>query len=204
MNKHGSLFATLQQDDGSFNPRTLPMYTGHFLAELESLFGPRDRSFTLLGIDICETPNYRPCLWFPNTGVAPDDVTQRSRYIVIHLGPAALTDPVRARWQLAHECVHLLDPWNEKVDGRPTNWLEEGLASWYQNIRVAEAAHHEGLYAAAEDLVRPLMGQLPSAVERIRQERRSRIGEFTPEVLRDYCPGFHEDTLQRLCQPFRA
>ena len=128
------------------------MYAEHFLAELEGLFGPRDRSFTLLGIDICETPNNHPHLWFPSTGVAPDDVTRRSSHIVIHLGPDALTDPARARWQLAHECVHLLDPWNERVDGEPTNCLEEGLASWYQNTRVPEAESHESLYGPAEDL----------------------------------------------------
>ena len=208
MNEHDSLFATLKQDDGSFSPRTLPMYAGHFLAELESLFGPRDRSFTLLGIDVCETSNCPPHLWFPSTGVAPDDVTQRSSHIVIHLGPVALTDLTRARWQLAHECFHLLDPWNLRVDGRPTNMLEEGLATWYQNSRVPEAESHEGLYAAAEDLVRPLLGELPimdelpNAVKLIRRERALRISEITPGILQDYCPGMSEDTSRKLCQPF--
>ena len=122
----------------------------------------------------------------------------------MRLGPAALTDPTRAIWQLVHECLHLLDPWNMEVDGRPTNMLEEGLATWYQNDRGAEAEWHEGAYAAAAALVGPLMGQLPSAVERIRRERHLRIGEFTPEVLQECCPEFHEDTLQRLCQPFRG
>ena len=89
------------------------------------------------------------------------------------------------------------------MDGRPTNMLEEGLATWYQNSRVPEAEWREGVYAAAEDLVRPLMEQLPSAVKRIRRERNLRIGKFTPKVLRDYCSGFHDDTLQRLCQPFQ-
>ena len=197
------LFATMYREDGSHGPMTLPEYASRFLADIEHCFGPRDHSFVLVGIDIDKTPNNRPRLWFPDSGIQPDDNERRSRHVVIRLGSSALTDPVRARWQLAHECFHLLDPWSRRVDGRPTNWLEEGLAAWYQNTRVPEAEWHEGSYTAAEALVRPLMEDLSSAVKRIRRERRIRIGEFTPEVLRDYCPGFQMETLQRLCQPFQ-
>ena len=197
------LFATMYREDGSHGPMTLPEYASRFLADIEHCFGPRDHSFVLVGIDIDKTPNNRPRLWFPDSGIQPDDAERRSRHVVIRLGSSALTDPVRARWQLAHECFHLLDPWSRRVDGRPTNWLEEGLAAWYQNTRVPEAEWHEGSYTAAEALVRPLMEDLSSAVKRIRRERRMRIGEFTPEVLRDYCPGFQMGTLQRLCQPFQ-
>ncbi len=199
-----SLFATKFREDGSHGPMTLPEYASRFLADIEDWFGPRDRSFVLVGIDIDCTPGNPPRLWFPESGIAPDDAERRSRHIVIRLNQAALTDLNRARWQLAHECFHLLDPWNLRVDGRPTNMLEEGLATWYQNSRVPEAEWHESVYAAAEDLVRPLMEQLPSAVKRIRRERGVRVGECTPDVLRDYCPGFDEDALQRLCQPFQG
>ena len=89
------------------------------------------------------------------------------------------------------------------MDGRPTNWLEEGLAAWYQNIRVPEAEYHEGPYAVAEELVRPLMDELPHAVKRIRRELRLRIGDISPAVLRAYCPGFTEETSLKLCQPFQ-
>ena len=88
------------------------------------------------------------------------------------------------------------------MDERPANWLEEGLASWYQNSCVPEAELHEGLYAAAEDLVRPLVDDLPNAVKHIRLERRLRISEITPDILQDYCPGFSEEMLRELCQPF--
>ena len=196
------LFVTEFLEDGSHIPMTLPEYASQFLADIECRFGPRDRSFTLVGIDIVRTQGKPPHLWFPDSGIAPDDAERRSRHIVIRLGPNALTDPARARWQLAHECFHLLDPWNERVDGRPPNWLEEGLAAWYQNSCVPEAAHHKGLYAAAEDLVRPLVADLPTAVKRIRLERRLRISEITPEALQDYCPGFSGGTLRELCQPF--
>ena len=198
------LFTTTSNEGGRYSPMTLPMYTGLFLADLEHLFGPRDRSFTLLGIDICNTPGYPPRLWFPSSGDAPDAPNGRFRYIVIHLGPAAFSSLARARWQLAHECFHLLDPWNPEVDRRPTNMLEEGLAAWYQNHSVPEAESHEGLYATAEDLVRPLMDELPHAIKRIRQGLRLRIGEITPDILRDHCPGRSEETLRQLCRPFSS
>ena len=80
--------------------------------------------------------------------------------------------------------------------------LEEGLATWYQNSRVPEAEFHEGLYATAEDLVGPLMNDLPHAIKRIRRGLRLRIGELTPDVLRDHCPRMSEETSWELCQPF--
>ena len=202
MSDSDPLFVTESQEDGSHRPLTLPEYAGWFLADIEHHFGPRDRSFTLLGIDIDRSQGKLPHLWFPDTGIAPDDAERRSRHIVIRLGPNALTDPMRARWQLAHACFHLLDPWNERLDGRPANWLEEGLAASYQNSRVPEEEHHEGLYAAAEHLVKPLVDDLPNAIKRIRLERRLRISQITPDVLRHYCPGFSGETLRELCQPF--
>ena len=202
MNDSEYLFTTTSNEGGRYSPMTLPMYAGKSLSDLERLFGPRDRSFTLLGIDICNTPDYLPRLWFPSSGVAPDAPNGRFRYIVIHLGPAVFSSLARARWQLAHECVHLLDPWNEKIDGRPTNWLEEGLAAWYQNNSVPEAEWHEGSYAVAEDLVKPLMNTLPDAIKRIRQERQLRIGEISPDILRAYCSGMSKETSWKLCQSF--
>ena len=164
-----------------------------FLADIERQFGPRDRSFTLVGIDIDTTPGQTSQLWYPPSGISPDDTERRSRHVIIRLGPNALDNPSRAMWQLAHECFHLLDPWNLNIDG-PTNYLEEGLAHWYQNCRVPEAKSHEGQYAIAEDLLRPLMGELPEAVKRIRLERQLRISEITPDVLRAYCPTMSKET----------
>ena len=181
---------------------TLPEWASVFLSELELIFGPRDPSFTFVGIDIDQNPGSFPRLWYPNSGVPPKDTEGRSRHVIVRLGSGALTDVYRARWQLAHECLHLLDPWNQRLDGRPTNCLEEGLASWYQNYRVPEAASREGSYAVAESLVAPLMDSLPSVVKHIRREQNLRIGEITPDALCEYRLDASRDVLQRLCQPF--
>ena len=202
MNTVEALFTTEFREDGSSSSITLSGYASRFIADIEGLFGPRDRSFTLVGIVIDRTPDNQPQLWFPNSGIPPGDAEGRSRHVVIRLAFNALTDPARAKWQLAHECFHLLDPWNKKIDGRPTNWLEEGLATWFQNSRVRESEHHEGLYAMAEDLVRPLIDELPEVVKRIRTEKHLRIGEFTPQVLQAYYSAINEETSRQLCQPF--
>ena len=203
MNVPMPLFVTEFREDGSHSPMTFPEYASQLLSDIECMFGPRDHSFTLVGIDLDSTPGASPRLWYPDSGIAPDDPDRRSRHVIIRLTSNALIELTRARWQLAHECFHLLDPWNEQVDGRPSSWLEEGLASWYQNSRVPEAEWHEGLYALAEDLVTPLMNELPKAIKLIRRERGLRISAITPDVLREYCPGPSEETLLKLCQPFQ-
>ena len=62
-------------------------------------------------------------------------------------------------WELAHESVHLLDPWNPscKKEGCSTNCLEEGLATWFQNRAVQDGGNAEIEYARRERLVAPLM-----------------------------------------------
>ena len=80
--------------------------------------------------------------------------------------------------------------------------LEEGLATWYQNKSVPEKECHDVLYAPAEDLVKPMMDELPPAIKRIRQELGLRIGEIPPDILRADCSGMSEETAWKLCQPF--
>ena len=203
MNNIDTLFTTEFREDGRSNSTPLSCYASRFIEDLERLFGPRDRSFTLVGIVVDKTQGSSPQLWFPDSGIPLDNPEGKSKHVVIRLGRSALDNPVRARWQLAHECVHLLDPLNLKVDGKPTIMLEEGLAAWYQNSRVPEAEHHEGLYAVAERLVAPLITELPDTVRNIRRERGLRMSDITSDVLRIYYPGCREATLQQLCQPFQ-
>ena len=206
MNTMGTIPVTRCLSDGTEEPFHLYSWLSEtawqFIAHIESHFGPRDSSFNLISIQVQSSKTNRPQLWFPDSGIPPNDPEGRSRQIVIRLSPAALNNPLRAKWQLAHECFHLLDPWNKKVDGRDTNRLEEGLATWYQNTNVPEASSHEGSYALAESLVMPQADKLPSSVRHIRENEGLRIGEITPAILNSYCPGFDEDSLRKLCEPF--
>ena len=181
------------RDAGNSHPVTLAEYTSYYLSELERLFGPRDKSFTLVGIDICRTPGVPPHPWYPGTG--------NRKHIIIRLAPNAAANPALARWQLAHECLHLLDPTIVKGDGRAT-LLEEGLATWFQNTFVPEVAFREGQYAEAEALILPYMNVLPDAVRKIRLGG-VRIIDIQSATLREHCPGISEETAQWLCQPMQ-
>ena len=96
------------------------------------------------------------------------------------------SDHSRAGWDLAHECVHLLDPIMEKY----ATYLEEGLATWYQdspqlhpdyqNIRSLVQGHINGhpegmrhkdpKYLGAKELVQKCMPEIKSAVRSIRKK----------------------------------
>ncbi len=89
---------------------TLSSRLGQMLQKAEELYGERDKSFTILGIEFKEGV---PQIWFPgNCG-----------NVIIQLGLRAMQDVNQALFQLAHECVHLLNP--HAGNG---NMLEEGLA----------------------------------------------------------------------------
>ena len=91
---------------------TLTTRLGEMLRMAEERYGQRDCEFTLLGIEFW--PGV-PHLWFPG----PSDC----KHIAIRIGIDAIYDPIKAHFQLAHECIHLLSP----VIGM-ASLLEEGLA----------------------------------------------------------------------------
>ena len=197
-----SLLFTKKQDDGTYL-WTLATWTGKFLADIENRFGPRNHEFSFVGVEIDETPKANPCNWFPSSGISPCDHENRSRYAVIRLTPKALESRENAKWQLAHECVHLLDPWNKQVDGRPTNVLEEGLATWYQNFAAPCSLKSDvPSYVEAESLVKQHIDELQIAVKQIRLDHGVRIGEIPPDMLAKFCPSIHEAIVGRLCDRF--
>ena len=198
-----SLFTTTQNEDGTY-PWTLALLIGKFISDIERVLGPRNPEFTFVGVEIDKTPDATPRLWFPDSGIPIDDPENRSRHIAIRLTPKALESLEFARWQLAHECVHMIDPWNKRIDNSATNVLEEGIAAWYQNF-AAPCSSALGLqsYEEAEAIVKPHIGELLKAVKRMRLERRVRIGEITYDTLLENCPSLEDETARRLCDRFR-
>ncbi len=156
-----------------------------FLLRLEDLFGPRDRRFPSVEVDRWESVSKGPSQIY---SAVDGRVTIMITAHVSNLG---------ALWELAHECVHLLNPWIPDIEGMPTNVLEEGLASWFQNC-VAHESRGELLpaYARAEALVRPHMVVLPPAIRRLR-EQGVRIGEINPSHLHRVVDSA---TAEQLCQ----
>lgn len=158
---------------------TLVRWRQEFLEELEGILGPRDKAFALG--DIAGHP--------PGTDVPEIYLRPDGRTVDIRLGANAMTGMHGgrlAKWQLAHECVHLIDPHFPP----PTNVMEEGIATWFQNRKVEEQCtkffmQFGGIaYAAAERLVAPRMndGYLPERLRLLRQSG-GRIGRVTSDDL---------------------
>ena len=177
------------------------------IATLESRFGERDKKFVFGDIVKAPADHDNPHTHFPkgfhlNGGCVVD--IRISSCLYEHSSP----DQGRGAWQVAHECVHLLDP-TEKVG---STFLEEGLATWYQN----EARFHDDLvqryierkqklpppYVEAERLVRECTPEkLISAVRKIRAQG-IRISEIQPAKLSQHLSNADEIALERLCESF--
>lgn len=101
---------------------TLVSRLGDMLQELERIYGPRDKSYTILGI---EFEKNGPQLWYPGN----------RKDIIIQLSLEAQYDLPMALYQLAHEAVHLLAP----TGGSHSTVFEEGFATvfaWDYTMKV--------------------------------------------------------------------
>jgi hypothetical protein len=123
-------FFTEYYDGGKTRCWTLTSLLGYFLREIEDLFGKRDPTWTPLGIEFCGVV---PQIWYPGF--------PESRHIILGLSESAATHPDQALFQLAHETVHLLDP----LPGVPSNFLEEGMATWFSLRAVKRFQLYRGL-----------------------------------------------------------
>lgn len=138
--------------DGS-NAWTLTTLVGKFLNEAERRYGPRDQSYTPLGI---EFGRGGPCTWYPGD----------CRHACIRLGEEARNDPAQAVFQLAHEVVHLLAP-TGKADA-PV--FEEGIATVFsEEMAEAEGSavrNRHSDYEKAARLVRQFIAKYPNGIAR--------------------------------------
>ncbi len=158
----------------------------------EEKFGPRDKNYTLLGIDF--SPDGART-WTPgNCG-----------HIIIHLDMTSLTDRHDAYYSLAHECIHCLSP-TGKADA---NVLEEGLAvsfsQWYMHhifgpgwwsgpIRFPSYAH---ALAGAEQL----LALNPTVIKKIREQQPT-IAKVTAGQIIQHCPAAPRELALALAAPF--
>jgi hypothetical protein len=169
---------------------TLASRLGEMLREAEGLYGIRDRSFTILGVEFREGV---PQIWFPGN----------CNHIAIQLGTDALNDVNKALFQLAHECVHLLDP----IIFGQTSVLEEGLATNFSLIYVRRSnpSYETGSakYDAANRRVEQLLTQYPDAIRHLR-EGGDRLSGFTAEKLTGHCTGLSASAAEVLARQFHA
>ena len=194
---------TARNPDGTYSV-TLAQLTSIFLSEIETLLGPRDPNYTYVGIEFDTTQNAKPHIWFPHVGHPDRDRGKTSNHIIIRLTQKAQSDANLAIWQLARQCVHLIDPWNIEAEGRPTNYLEEGLATWYQTTIIQDipldTQHQE-----AKSLLEPHMPELATTIKHLRTNHNLRISTIdNPDLLLRHCPDMDSEAAEKLCQPFET
>ena len=168
---------------------------------LEDLFGPCDSRFVFGTIRKSE--DNTPRTFFPN-----NYYTNGGCIVDIHISdfPWEHYSPDQGKWQVAHECVHLLNP-----ESGTTKFLEEGLATWFQN----EPRFHDdavkqyikrntktnGSYASAKNLVLHCMPQLAVAVKGIRKSGII-IRDISPDMLAARLPHIDRNTIDSICAKF--
>lgn len=169
---------------------TLASRLGQMVRIAQDLYGSRDQSYTLIGVEFSEDG---PQLWYP----------ENIRNVVIQLSIACLTEPYRAMYQLAHECVHLLSP----SGGRNATVLEEGLATHFQEMYVREVSGQAGWhsvmpsYKAARDTVERLLGLDREAVKRLR-ERQPFMPRIGADLILAMYPDIEEEEAFQLASRF--
>jgi len=168
---------------------TLASGLGKLLRRAEQLYGPRDSSYTILGVEFCKVG---PNIWYPGD----------CRHIVMKLTPDCMSDRVEAFFQLAHECIHLLAP-----SGRQNaNVLEEGLAAHFacDYVRTefeANKSASRGSYDTAKQLIHQLL-QADATIIRTIRARKPALYLVTSQDILAACPGVAPELAEQLVKPF--
>lgn len=170
---------------------TLASRLGDMLTLAENMFGERNKDFTILGFEFCESG---PRIWYPKS----------KSNIVIQLSFEAMTSEKLALYQLAHECIHLLSPSGKSN----ANVLEEGLAVYFSWFYVKKALNLDTAnitssrhYMVAGLLVEKIMELNPDFFRKAREGRRG-LWEIKKEDIRTLCPSLNSDELDILVTPF--
>ncbi len=170
---------------------TLASRLGQMLEMAEQRFGPRDRSYTILGFEFRAGSSQ---IWFPEDG----------KTVIVQLDSSNMNDPNLPLFQMAHESVHLLTP----VLPANASVLEEGLATYFSKEYMA--AHIGGVwltgdqkYDRAEVLARKLLLFNPDAVKALR-ELVSVISEATAQNILKICPSLSPQLAEQLVVTFQS
>lgn len=165
---------------------------GRILHRAEVLFGDRDKSYTILGVELVER-GY-PQIWFPGGHEGRKD-------IIIQLTSECYNDFNRAIFQLAHEVVHCLHP-----SQNGSTVLEEGLGNWFSAIMCREfgSTYNDSdsvEYHSAHMCVKQLMDKDQEIIKKARKCTAA-ISSITKEELLAICPTIEDSLLDILLTPF--
>ncbi|WP_408096602.1 hypothetical protein ACJVC5_16310 [Peredibacter sp. HCB2-198] len=172
---------------------TLASRLGDMLTYAEEMYGPRNKDFTILGIEFCESG---PRIWYPKS----------KKNIVIQLSYSAKISETLALYQLAHECIHLLSP----SGGCTANVLEEGLAVYFSWWYVEKTLGETGQSITDSEAYK-MAGLLVEKVLKLNPEFfleafaiYPKIWEMTENQIKGLCPELSARDLALLAMPFNT
>ena len=176
---------------GSGYTWTLASRLGDMLHMAEELFGPRDYSYTILGIEF--GPD-NPRIWYP----------ENRQHIIIQLSLKATTDMSEACYQMAHETVHLLAP----TGCRNANNFEEGVACYFAARYMEDTFNDESYwrsslpsYACTLALVKPRLDKDISCIRRLRDNQPS-FRKMSKEAVSSEFPQLTSEDVDFLMSTF--
>ena len=161
--------------DGKDHTRTLAYQLSKMLHMVEELFGSRDYSYTILGIEFASDG---PQIWYP----------RNHRHIIIQLDLSAATNILQACYQMAHETVHLLVP----SGGRNANNFEEGVAcyfaAYYMKYQFNQPNWSPTLpsYRRALEIIAPRLNEDIGCIRRLRKHQPSFQDMTKEEISREF------------------
>lgn len=190
ININSDLLITQRLPNGSGYTWTLASRLGEMIYMAEELFGPRDPSYTILGIEFVFD---NPRIWYPGN----------CHHIIIQLDLSASTNMSQACYQMAHETVHLLAP----TGGQNANNFEEGVAcyfaAYYMKHRLNEPTWRPALqsYKCALKQVAPLLDDDINCVRRLRKQEPSFL-KMSREQISTAFPNLTSENVDFLISKF--
>ncbi len=171
---------------------TITSLLGTILKDAESLYGERDRSFNILGVELCDQE--QPQTWYPGGWSGQKDV-------IIQITKDCETNLKKAIFQVSHEVIHCLCP----KPGRHANVLEEGVATLFSTYESNKfgTGYHPGslLYISAMEKVEELLSYDKTIIKKARMMEPD-ISLITKEMLLGFQPSIKDDLLAILLKPF--
>ena len=170
---------------------TLASRLGDMLHMAENLFGPRDCSYTILGIEF--GPDNHPRIWYPGN----------RRHIVIQLSLRAAANMSRAYYQMAQETIHLLAP---SADRNASNF-EEGVSCYFAAYYMREELNqpnwrpNHSSYERVLAIIKPRLDEDIYCVRRIRTHQPS-FCDMTKEDIREEFPNLESEDVDFLVSEF--
>lgn len=176
--------------DGSYT-WTLTSRLGNMLEMAEELFGPRDPSYTILGIEFVSNGPYA---WYRGS---------HRRHIIIRLNLEASTDMWQACYQMAHETIHLLAP----TGGKNSTNFEEGVACYFAAYYMKNGLNAPDWkpdllsYKRVLKQVAPLLDADLDCVHRLRKQEPS-FSKMSKELISGAFPNLTSENVNFLISKF--